>query len=106
MRVRFAPEAIAQIEEIFAYIERDSPSGARRVRQRIERIAKLLGEYPGMAHVISDEGVHVFPVNPYPYLIFYSIEADEVVIVSVRHSARERPGFHEPATEFIPAPTF
>lgn len=103
MRVRFTPEATQQIEEIFAYIERDSPSGARKVRQRIKHIAELLGDYPGMAHVKSDEGVYVFPVNPYPYLIFYLIEANAVVIVSVRHAARERPGFHEPGVEFVPA---
>jgi plasmid stabilization system protein ParE len=31
------------------------------------------------------------PVPSYPYLIFYTVEADEVVILHVRHGARLKP---------------
>jgi plasmid stabilization system protein ParE len=31
----------------------------------------------------------VAPVGRYPYLLFYSIAAEEVVVLHVRHAARE-----------------
>jgi plasmid stabilization system protein ParE len=37
------------------------------------------------------QNVRMFPVRRFPYLIFYTIEADEVVILSIRHAARRRP---------------
>ncbi|HEV2562383.1 MAG TPA: type II toxin-antitoxin system RelE/ParE family toxin [Rhizomicrobium sp.] len=100
MRVRFAPEALSQMADISAYIAQDSASAARKVIQRIEYIAALLGGNPEMGHLISEEGVRVFPVNPYPYLIFYELGEDELNVISVRHGARRRPAFHEPAREF------
>jgi toxin ParE1/3/4 len=100
MRVRFAPEAVTQMADISVYIGRDDPSAAHRVIRRIEYIAALLGDNPQMGHVFPDEGVRVFPVNPYPYLIFYELGEDELTIISIRHGARRRPAFHEPAREF------
>ncbi len=100
MRVRFTPEAFAQIVEICAYISQENPSAARKVRQRIDYVAALLADHPEMGKVISDDGVRMLVIRPYPYLLFYRLTDDEVMIVSVYHGARRRPAFHEPAIEF------
>jgi len=44
MRVRFTPEAFADCERIFAYLQERSPSGARNVMASIRDAVKLLCE--------------------------------------------------------------
>lgn len=55
--------------------------------------AALLGEFPLIGHLTDETEVRVLPVVRYPFMIFYTIDATagEVVILHVRHTARERP---------------
>lgn len=69
MRVLYLPRARAQLEKIYEHIAVDNEHAARSVIARIEYIVELLGENPGLGHIISRKGVQMFPVRPYPYLI-------------------------------------
>jgi toxin ParE1/3/4 len=51
----------------------------------------LIGEYPRIGRVTDIEGVKLLPVIQYPYLVYYTLEDNEVVIVHVRHGARDLP---------------
>ncbi len=106
MRVRFTPAALRQLDEICAYIARDNPSAAVRVRVRIEHVAAHFGDNPQMGVPMLKGRMRWFAVKPYPYLIYYRIKDGEVHILRIRHSARRRPAFQEDAPEFVPAPTF
>jgi plasmid stabilization system protein ParE len=41
-----------------------------------------------MGHPKYKPGVRMITVRRYPYLIFYTVENNEVLIMSVRHGAR------------------
>ncbi len=90
MKVRYSPRALAQLEEIHAYIGARNPRAAIAVTARIQELCERLGEFPGIGTATDQEGVRVLPVVRYPYLIFYKIldEADEVRILRIRHGAR------------------
>lgn len=91
MRVRLTPEAGADLEEISAYISRDNPAAARAVIQDIEDAFETLSRYPdaGVAHT-DRPGVRVKLPRRYPaYRIFYALEHGEIVILHVRHAARQ-----------------
>lgn len=45
-----------------------------------------------MAPKTDEPGVRMAPLGRYPYLIFYAIERDDVVVLHVRHGARLQPG--------------
>jgi plasmid stabilization system protein ParE len=94
MNVRYSHTALRELDEIFAYINERNQTAAVRVVERIERVASLIGEMPFMGHTTDEEGVRVMPLVRYPFLIFYTVNdlADEVVILHVRHGARQRPG--------------
>ena len=49
MKVRYSETALAEINEIFAYISEQNAPAAKRVMARIERTINNLGDLPEMA---------------------------------------------------------
>ena len=92
MKIRYSKTALRELDEIFAYIYECNRSPAVAVVDRIERLSSLIGEVPLIGHLTDEEGVRMMPVR-YPFLIFYAVSdrADEVVILHIRHAARQRP---------------
>ena len=90
MRISYSRRALAQLDEIFAYIEKNNPAAAATFMDRVDTLVALLGKYPMMGRVTDKAGVRVMGVRGYPYLVFYKIltERDEVRILRVRHTAR------------------
>jgi len=100
MRVIFMPGARAQLRAIHDYIARDDKFAARAVIARVEQIAALIGENPGIGRKLPRGRLRRFPVRPYPYLIFYEIAGPVVRIIRVRHAVR-RPTLHEPGQAYV-----
>ena len=88
MRLRVTTRAATQIETALAYIEADSPQGANRVRERISTLFLLLSQHPYAGQATDLQGVRRLTVSPYPYLIFYRVTDDEVIIQRTRHTSR------------------
>ena len=92
MRIRYTATALTEINEIFSYIETDSPAAAAAVKARIEHTIALIERFPKMGRVKYRRVVRMLPVRHYhQYLVFYAIEGNEVVILNIRHGARRPP---------------
>jgi plasmid stabilization system protein ParE len=91
MRVRYTETAFAELEDIFSYIAQHNRTAAAEVVARVEALTRRLAYFPHMSRPKFKPEVRMMPVGRYPFLVFYRIEADEVVILSVRHAARKRP---------------
>lgn len=91
MKGRVTSAAFRDLVEIQTYIAKDSDDAARFVRFRIEEVIERIFEFPFIAPSVDDSGIHVFPVRPFPYLIFYTVGKREVIIRNVRHAGRNRP---------------
>lgn len=91
MKVRYTTRALAQLEQIHAYIACRNPTAAEIVARRITRSIELLAAFPYMYRRTSLPHVRVLPVIRYPYLVFYTIDdaKQEVVILRIVHSARD-----------------
>jgi plasmid stabilization system protein ParE len=76
MRIRYSPRALDNINAILSYLERHSPQGAQNVARAMHKT------------IISEFGVRVLPVGPYPYLVCWLAEVDEVWVSHIRHTAR------------------
>ena len=98
MKVRYTPRARAELSDILDYLDERSPQGARNVKRAIHRAIALIGRHPQIGRLSKIEETRVFPVGRYPYLIYWSIEAEEVWIVHIRH-ARRRPWADELADQ-------
>jgi len=90
MRISYSRRALAQIDEIFVYINKDNPAAARGFLERIDALVSLLGKYPLIGRTTDKASVRVMGMRRYPYLVFYKIllDTDEVRILRVRHMAR------------------
>jgi plasmid stabilization system protein ParE len=88
VKLRYTRRAAAELEEILAYIEERSPLGARRVQARIKTIMDLLLQHPKAGQLTSNGRLRRMVASPYPYLIFYEVTEDQVVIHGLRHAAR------------------
>jgi toxin ParE1/3/4 len=89
MKVRYERGALADLDEIFAYIAKDNREAAARLVARIEEVSGRLSASPFMGQATSRPGFRRFPVGN--YLIVYEVGQDEIVIHYIRHGARRRP---------------
>lgn len=89
MRLRYTPAAASELEQVLADIAEQSPQGAGRVRSRIQKTIDLLIEHPLSGQMTSRHRLRRIVITPYPYLIFYEARESEVVIIGIRHAARD-----------------
>ena len=89
MRLRYTLPALADLDEVLDYIAAHSPQGARNVQARIQAVIELLLRHPYIGTQTRDPTIRRIATQPYPYLIFYEVSGDELIIHAVRHGARD-----------------
>jgi toxin ParE1/3/4 len=89
MKLRYERGALADLDEIFAYIAQDNREAAARFVARIEETVARIAETPYMGEATRKSGFRRFPVGN--YLMVYEVGRNEVVIHYVRHGAQRRP---------------
>ena len=50
-----------------------------------------LAKQPGLGRATPIEGVRSFPAAPYAYIVYYAVRNRELIILHIRHGAREEP---------------
>jgi toxin ParE1/3/4 len=92
MKLRFAPGATQDLIKIADYLLERNPDAALKVRAAILDSLQNLVLFPHVGRRQTTEGVRKLVTRKYPYLIYYTFDADadEIVILTIRHSARER----------------
>lgn len=89
LTVRFDARALADLAEIRDYLMAHSPGGAERVRLHLVETIERLSDFPFLGRQTDQPGVRVLVLTRYPYLIFYGVIGNEVVVFHVRHGSRE-----------------
>ncbi|HEY8576343.1 MAG TPA: type II toxin-antitoxin system RelE/ParE family toxin [Devosia sp.] len=89
MTVRFTPQALAELDAILDYVAERSSSGANRIQRRIKTLIDLLPHFPLAGQGTDIARLRRLVVTPFPYVIYYRTDDDDIVVVSVRHSARK-----------------
>jgi len=88
MKVRYTTRASSDRDRIFDYLATRSGQGARKVLGLITQRINELGENPLKGSKTTKPRLYTIWAAPYPYRIFYRIEAEEVVIIQIRHTSR------------------
>jgi toxin ParE1/3/4 len=92
LRLQYTKSALRQIDEALSFIKTRSPQGAAHVRERLDGVMAMLMDHPFAGQETNRRGVRRVALTPYPYVIFYRVDDEEVVVMRLRHAAR-RPIF-------------
>ena len=92
MKLRFTQPALNDIIGIADYLMARSPSAAVKVRASIYASLGQLLLFPFLGRRQTTEGVRKLVTRRYPYLVYYTVDTahDEIVILNVKHPARDR----------------
>lgn len=93
-RIKYAPAAVDDMDEIFSYISQDNIAAAQTMLEKIDKGITRLAEFPNMGSVLLDEeytmiqrGYRFIVIQP--YLVFYRIIDDTVIIHRILHGRRD-----------------
>ncbi len=89
MIVRYTRRAQHDLQSILKYIDERSPRGASNVKLAIKRAIDMIGENPGVGHPTGKGATRGMAIGRYPYLVYWTIEANEVWVIHIRHGARK-----------------
>lgn len=92
MKLCYTPRARLDLAEIHDYIAQENPPAARRVISIIRKAAEALPQNPLVGKMGRVAGTRELTVGRFPFILAYRVEADEVQILSVIHTARMWPG--------------
>jgi len=92
-KVKYAPAAVDDMDEIFSYISQDNLSAAEALLEKLHAEISHLEEFPNMGSVLSEEEFTLVNsryrfIVVHPYLVFYRIVKNGVVIHRILHSRR------------------
>jgi toxin ParE1/3/4 len=89
MKARYTRRARSDIAEIFAYVSKDSPDAALRVRRAIFSSIELIAARPYLG-IKNARALNLRSrlVSRYPYRVHYFAENEEILILRVWHTAR------------------
>ena len=88
MKLTYTPAALPELATILDFIDANSAGGSRRVKQRLREIERLLRRYPNAGHRTSHPRLRQIATTPYPYVFYYLVEESAVIVIAVRHGAR------------------
>jgi plasmid stabilization system protein ParE len=92
MKLRFTERATQDLVDIADYLNEHSPHSVLRVRDAILESLQNLVLFPNIGRQQTLESVRKLVTRRYPYLVYYTPdeEAQEIIILTIRHPARER----------------
>lgn len=90
-RIRYAQQAVDDLDAIFDYVVLENPEAARKLLAQFEKSILRLAEAPMLGAAIqSDEAMMIAAGYRYivvsPYLVFYRVCGNEVRIGRILHS--------------------
>lgn len=89
-RIRWAPAAADDLEEIRNYLREHHPSLAQPTIRKLYDVARSLKRFPNRGRIGHKEGIRELIVAPTPYIIVYGVEPEMVHIFRIFHASMER----------------
>ena len=88
MKLRLTRRATAQVGRILGDLASRSPQGAVSLADRLSDVFELLSQFPLAGRQTARRGVRRITIVPYPYNVDYRVDAQDIVVLGVRHASR------------------
>lgn len=94
IKIKYTPVAVDDMDEVFSYISKENIDAAETMLEKISNKVTGLSEFPNMGSVLSDEEYTLVNrgyrfIIAQPYLIFYRIINNTVIIHRILHGRRD-----------------
>lgn len=86
--VRFHPTAFAELEVAASNYESQKPGLGARFFLEAWKCQERIAELPAAARQVR-ESIRRRSIHKFPYFLYYSVEADEIIIIAVAHRRRQ-----------------
>jgi toxin ParE1/3/4 len=86
-KIVWTDEAVEHLEAIVTYVSVYDPAAAARLAGRLIEVADSLAEFPNRGRDAGDGKREMTSV--WPYILRYRVEVDRVIILRIRHGARD-----------------
>jgi toxin ParE1/3/4 len=87
--VVWSPNALNDVDEIAAYIARDSPTYASAVVEKILDITRNLQNFPLLGRVVPESNEEsIRETFVYSYRLIYQVQEETITIIAVVHGKR------------------
>jgi len=90
VRIRYSPESLRDLANIYEYIAERNPYAASRVLARIRAAINLLSEFPRIGHAGRAPDTREWVVKGLPYIIVHELRDNELTILAIFHGAQDR----------------
>jgi toxin ParE1/3/4 len=88
-RLVWSPQAADDLEEITAYIGRDSAAYARAVASKVLATTNSIQQFPDIGRVVPELGdEHVRERFVHSYRVIYRVDPKRILIVAILHGKR------------------
>lgn len=88
-RLNWSPQALLDVQRLYRFLASKDINAAKRAATAIRQGAKILGQQPGIGRPIEDMDPEyrewLIDFGDSGYVAMYRIEADEVIVLTVRH---------------------
>jgi toxin ParE1/3/4 len=92
LNINFTPRALADLQEINAYIAASNEVAAQRVLSRIQQVILMFERFPLIGREGKIVNTREFSIPGLPYIIIYKIaSATELDILTIVHESRQYP---------------
>jgi plasmid stabilization system protein ParE len=92
MRVVWSDGAKSDVRAITSYLAAENPAAARKWVKHLRQAARRLGRFPYSGHVcLPDAGEELRETRVANYRVFHHVTPNSVIILHVRHGARQHP---------------
>ena len=88
MRVRWTPDACADLERVGAWIEQESPAAALRITREVYRAVAGLSRWPNRGRIGWVPDTRELVLTPLPYVVVYRVRESVVEILHIYHGSR------------------
>ena len=94
MRLVFDDRAVADLENIYHWISRESPATAKAAVVRLLSSIELLSLFPLIGHGGRDAETFEWVVPRLPYIVVYEVDRarEQFLVTAVFHGAQNRRG--------------
>jgi len=90
VKLRFTPRARDDLVEIADFLRERNPRAALQVRAAILNSLQMIARYPSAGRLQTTARIRKLVVRRYPYLVYYTLRDQEIIVLSVKHAARRR----------------